>query len=1136
MSKVFLPHSQAPKVMPSIGRTLQQIAQTAGAGATWQEIARYNWATDQPHEVNRVLVELYGCTAPNTANPELSPMDPSKAPSVLPVLIPKLWKEAAIPASATHTIVVKNRRPPTAIGITKLDKWFIPGTETCDTDYQLEGEQKRASVVEMVVWASNYCNVTATVIDGLQKYDFKPLEIPVLIKRRPNNEANERLAVQVRDWSGESEATQGAMKKRVRVNVPGGGNRYINAAGSPYTVMMRYRQPAKDKDAELRLEPFWPQFDNLNTVVASSLVVNWSINGCSRFKAGQILIYDKTDAIVHRKPLIASDAGEGKHSYNWATDPNSTVVVAAVNMPYRVQVQVHTGMEDDDGVGLAAMHTEIRMYAHPDYGTNLDPKDDSQSLKFAVAPYQPDPLPGLAVGSYKWYKRKLAEAGFHPGPTHEEDTSEIFERSLREFQFSYPAAGGAPWQRLSGDGQRNGPTQIALTAIPPEERKLFGDPATRADYDNATAAPILNDATQELIVWVDDRHCFTCPPGDAPNAAMTMSDYRGPMAIGDRVKADEKSVCEPWLPIEASVALLNKTQGLDLAVMPVVTDAMRTAIGPIRIDWTFREPDQDFNAVDASLYHAERVRTRRYVSYIAEKHEARHDGRTVQNCPEKFGGIRPSSASSYYQAPFGLKKESPAPWHTIADSTKKHVYSIVHDDVGQPVADLYDDSQGKAGAYLHLSRIAGDGYRFRACVGFSDPAEGDAHPNWKTLEKRYPKVPQAHTCDLRLWRKASLRGHVLWAPNAENHWGTLGIGGGNPFTNFYKGSYVHFVMERASQPATPDSFTVNQILNPLVAQDLADFKGVFSSTCSWAEFTNPALMALDNQNMWPWTAQPHFGVQHIPSPGVGLAAYRNKFLTSDVQNQSWRKFRERLAHVMIDKLEKSYGRMRGHLVVEFHSSPKYRVQNYYCTTCAIWQCLMETTAAWDSGAGEACHVGGCAGTLIAVTRVTYTCATCAISEVKIEDKATAPAGKDCSACVGNPAMVPAMNSSSFEADPNEALPWNHAGMSLGGLFVCSDDAKAETWAHEFAHHRHLEHAEKTGGTKKRKMHDSRRNTLAGDFPADDPALRKQWDRVCVMGYVRHTPPKDLKYFCGKCMLKLRGWAVEPLARPARNVN
>ena len=126
--------------------------------------------------------------------------------------------------------------------------------------------------------------------------------------------------------------------------------------------------------------------------------------------------------------------------------------------------------------------------------------------------------------------------------------------------------------------------------------------------------------------------------------------------------------------------------------------------------------------------------------------------------------------------------------------------------------------------------------------------------------------------------------------------------------------------------------------------------------------------------------------------------------------------------------------------------------------------------------------------------------------------------------------------SGFQEDPNEALPWNHAGMSLGGLFVCSDDAKAETWAHEFAHHRHLEHAENTGGKKNRKMHDSKRNRVSGDFPGADPPLRKQWDRVCVMGYVLRNPPKDLKYFCGKCMLKLRGWAVESMPRPNGDVN
>ena len=1120
--------------MPSVGRTLLQIAQTAG-GITWQEIALYNWATDNLHEVNRVLVEQYGCSAPDAANPELSPMDPPKAPELLPIFIPKPWKEDAIAASATHTIVIKKRLPATAIGITRLDKWFIPETETCDTDYQLEGLQRRASVVEMVVWASNYCEVTTKVDEGLQRYSFKALDHPVLDKRRPNNEANERLAVQVRDWHGESEAKQGAMKKRV------GKTRYINVAGSPYTVMMRYRKPAKDKEAELRIEPFWPRFDSTNTVIPKSQVVEWRIKGCSRFKMGQILFYDKTDAIVYRKPLVAADVSEGKHKYNWATDPNNTVVVTQANMPYRVQIQVHTDMDDDDGVGLAAMHTEVRMFAHQDDGTHADPKDDAQSLKLAVAAVQPDALATLTVGSFKWYKRKLAEAGFHPGPTNEDETSKLFERSLRDMQFSYPAPGGPPYQRLTADGQRSANSQAVLNALPAEERKLFGDSATRADLTNANAEPILNNPTLELAVFVDDRHTYTCAPGNAPNAPMAMDNYRGGMDIGDRTKVDGKSICEPWLPIEARIALLSKGEDLDLAVLPVVTDQMRKAIGPIRVDWTFREPAQDFNAVDAGMYDDERVRTRRFVKYQAEVNETWHDGRKVQNCPEKYGGLRPvpligNTSSDYYKVPYGLKDESLAPWYTLADASHKNVYSLVHDDVAQPDDDFYEDSQGKAGLYLHLSRMSGDGYRFRARVSFLDPPEGATHPNWKTLELRYPKIPQAHTCDLRLWRKASLRGHVLWGPNGENHWGTLGLGGADAFNNYYKGSYIHFVMERASLGGTPDSFTVNQIINPGNAQDMNDYRGAFTSTCSWDEFTDPALITLDTQNLWPWGAQPHFGVKHIPSPSTEPSNYRSEFLTETLQDQSWRKFRERLVHVLVDNVEKKYGRLRGHLVVEFHSSANYRVQQYYCGTCNNYQCLMETDIAWDSGEGENCHITGCAGVLRGLTNVTYTCGTCGNTEDRTEFATTAPEGRDCT-CPGTPAMAAgAPDPSDFQHDPGEALPWNHAGMSLGGLFVCSDDAKAETWAHEFAHHRHLEHAENTGGKKNRKMHDSKKNRVAGDLPDDDPPLRKQWDRVCVMGYVLMNPPQDLKYFCGKCMLKLRGWTVEPMPRPNGDVN
>jgi len=1127
VSKVHAPQSQANKTWPATGRTLAQIAQTAHPW-TWQEIARYNWATDDPNEVNRVLVEQYGCTAPN-AQPDLSPMDPDKAPSRLPVLLPTLWKESSVPMSATHTIVVKKRKPATAIGITKLDKWFIPKTETCQLDYWLEGIQARASMVDLVVWASNYCEVTTTVTDGLQKYSFTPLDVPVVNRQRPQNQANERVAVPVRDWNGETDATQGAMKKRAP-------NRYINVAGSPYTVMLRYRRPGKDKDAALRLEPFWPQFDSSGTVKRESLVVKWRIVGCGRFKAGQVLIYDRTDAIVFRKGLGAADVSEGQHTYNWGADPNNTVAVTEGNMPYRVQVQAHTDMNDDDGLGLAAMHTEVRMYAHSDYGSNADPKDDTNSLQFAIAPCQPEPAASLTAGNFKWYKRKLADAGFHPGPAHKEETSETFERSLREFQFSYPAGGGPPWNRLSGDGQRNGPTQAALNALAAEERKLFGDAANRGDIDNATAGPILNDPARELIVWVDDRHCYTCPPGEAPNAAMAMNNYRGGMTIGDRHKVDAKSICEPWLPVEVQVALLSRNDALDLAAMPAVTADMREAIGPLRIDWTFREPGQDFNAIDTTMYHSERVRTKVYVEFIAGEHEAQHDGRTVQNCPEKFGGIRPSSASSYYKTPYGLKEESLAPWYALSDSGKKNVYSIVHDDVGQPANDLFATHEGKAGMYLHLSRIAGDGYRFRAKVGFSDPAEGKPHPNWKTLEQRYPKVPQAHTCDLRIWRKASLRGHVLWAPNGENHWGTLGLGGGTPFTSFYKGTFVHFVMERASQGGTPDSFTVDQLIDTTIPQDVTDFEDAFANTCSWAELTDRTKMTLDTQNLWPWLGEPHFGIQHIPSPGTEPGDYRNRYLTGEVQNQTWRKFRDRLVKVLVDKVEKKHGRMRGHLVVEFHSSPNYAVQQYYCTTCGTWQCLLERSGTWDSGVGQGCHVAGCAGVLEAETKVTYTCGACGATTTEIEDKAAAPVGRNCT-CAGNPAMAAgAPDPSEFQHDPGEALPWNHAGMALSGLFVCSDDARAETWAHEFAHHRHLEHAEQTGGKKNRKMHDSKRNRVAADLPGGDSALRKQWDRVCVMGYVRHQAPKDLKYFCGKCLLKLRGWAVESLARPDGDVN
>jgi hypothetical protein len=115
-----------------------------------------------------------------------------------------------------------------------------------------------------------------------------------------------------------------------------------------------------------------------------------------------------------------------------------------------------------------------------------------------------------------------------------------------------------------------------------------------------------------------------------------------------------------------------------------------------------------------------------------------------------------------------------------------------------------------------------------------------------------------------------------------------------------------------------------------------------------------------------------------------------------------------------------------------------------------------------------------------------------------------------------------------------------AGESMGGLWLfCTYGRGVSTWAHEIAHHKHLEHGPGGGGYLPA-QHDSVVSTVA---PLNGfPAPKNGWDRVCMMGYVRtgaNVADLDRGFFCGKCILKLRGWIVETggvhTNRPAGNV-
>jgi hypothetical protein len=101
------------------------------------------------------------------------------------------------------------------------------------------------------------------------------------------------------------------------------------------------------------------------------------------------------------------------------------------------------------------------------------------------------------------------------------------------------------------------------------------------------------------------------------------------------------------------------------------------------------------------------------------------------------------------------------------------------------------------------------------------------------------------------------------------------------------------------------------------------------------------------------------------------------------------------------------------------------------------------------------------------------------------------------------------------------------GAALGGSWIFTETKPEPTWAHEIGHHKHLEHAASGPGAKA-DQHDSEANPNVTD-PPETVALKRNWDRCCIMSYTSDDSANDRLYFCGRCILKLRGWKVEPAA-------
>lgn len=862
-------------------------------------------------------------------------------------------------------------------------------------------------------------------------------------------------------------------------------------------------------------------------IKADSLKIKWEVKDTTKLKRGLLQIWDGKDKLVFQKVLTSTLLEKKKHEFAWDGKYADTIknskngdTLIREDMPYRVQIQAHTDKDEKEAIALAAMHTEVRIYVHPkSYLTKdegYDPWTPVQSLLLMPGTAWLGPEPG--EGTRKWYQKKLAEFGFHPGPANG-NQHEPYKIALKEFKRSVPKhKTGMDYERLAVDLNENNDTRDAIKNLEAKyKRGGFGDPSlvdgnsNTPDFSALDVETNIKDPAKDMIIWVDDRQYYTDGSAkdesnnDFMTGTMGLGNYRGGMDIGDnRVTRDEESIPRPWVPLQAEPVLLQRTQGLyDIVdVNGIDTNTrkiMRACLGPLRMDWAVFELPPDLSRINVGTYTKTYTRSRTFVAAARKaqsaKHTPSHAAReiTYYNCPEALGGIRPGGLATYAEKAFGTADLHLAPWEVSSVAADETIATVLHEHlVGGQVADtdLFEAKLGAAGAYFRPSIVAGDGYRVRSELKFKKFGSYD-FPNGEVLDTRYPQKPYAHSARLRVWRRSSVRGYLYWAAANPNHWpGML-----NGMRDYYRAAHVYFVQEAAG---ALQNFAINTVFDSTNNTHKDRYKNIVHYNLGAKIFGNgdnikdKARMTLDADSIWPWAPRNDLGWPDYSPVNLAQANIYSGWLDGAI-SATWRKFRDGLLFALVKEVEKK-GYLRGHLFVEFQASPTMDIYKFECNNPVphvYW-----SIRKGGSGSGLApntnCPALGCINTTV----------------------------------VGHPHYKLSSLGYLTYAD---GWPLPAVGIALGATWLFTSSTAA-VWAHEIGHHRHLEHAASAPGGKLL-QHDSQVNTTTGGWPGGTAPLEKNWDRECIMSY----SDEATLYFCGKCLLKHSGWKVEALALPASNV-
>jgi hypothetical protein len=155
------------------GETLSAVA--LKYGWSWQELARFNWGTVNPTEINRCLSAFVGCTKRDAADRNFV-FDDSDEPGIL--FIPKKRVELELPTNQSHTVRIKRLPQHGPIEIQTVDEW---GHRVPDVQLLLKSESQLPDVqlktdaqgygLQKAVPAGRYRVLTA---DGRPTYYHRP--------------------------------------------------------------------------------------------------------------------------------------------------------------------------------------------------------------------------------------------------------------------------------------------------------------------------------------------------------------------------------------------------------------------------------------------------------------------------------------------------------------------------------------------------------------------------------------------------------------------------------------------------------------------------------------------------------------------------------------------------------------------------------------------------------------------------------------------------------------------------------------------------------------------------------------------------------------------------------------------------